>query len=234
MNKIIQDFLVDDNCVNIYPFGSRVYGSHNNNSDYDYIVVVKEKVISTDVNIHIYTIQEFQHLLDNCEIQTLECVVAPKNFVWKERYEFDVNIDKTKLRTSISTISSNSWVKGKKKLTVLGDYDLNAGLKSVFHSLRILDFGIQIGLHVKIINLSSMNYVLFDIQKMSETYNYVELWNMIDIKYRSLYNVKNTQFKKLCPKDTVETTKRAKIKAWLKSKNIDEPQYAEELLEIFK
>lgn len=232
MNRLIEDFLVDNNCVNIYPFGSRVYGSNNENSDYDYIVVVKEKVVSTDINVHIYTTQEFQHLLDNCEIQTLECVFAPKDFILKRWFEFDVNIDKSKLRVSISTISSNSWVKGKKKLIALGDYDLNAGLKSVFHSLRILDFGIQIALHGKIINLGSMNYVLFDIQKMSENYSHIELWNAIDTKYRPLYNSKNTEFKKLCPKDTVETTKRAKIKEWLKSKGIDEPQYVEELLEI--
>jgi len=229
---MIKNFLFNDNCVNIYQFGSRVYGSNNKNSDYDYIVVVKEKVISTDINIHVYTIQEFEHLLDNHEIQTLECVFSPKNFVLKENHKFNVTIDKTKLRTSISTISSNSWVKGKKKLIVLGDYDLNAGLKSVFHSLRILDFGIQIALHGKIVDFGSMNYILSDVTKMSENYSHIELWNAIDTKYRPLYNSKNTEFKKLCPKDIVETTKRAKIKEWLKSKGIDEPQYVEELLQI--
>ncbi len=60
-------------------------------------------------------------------------------------------LDKTKLRVAISTIVSNSWVKGKKKLIVQGDYDLNLAIKSTFHSLRILDFGTQIAMEGKII-----------------------------------------------------------------------------------
>lgn len=37
-------------------------------------------------------------------------------------------------------------LKLKKKLIVIGDYDLNVGLKSFYHSYRTLNYGVQIAL----------------------------------------------------------------------------------------
>lgn len=197
----------NNNYLNIYRFGSICYGTNNKNSDEDYICVVKEYIPSNNINIHHYTVEQFQSHLELCDIQMLECIFLPKKHVLKELVEFNINIDKGKLRKSISTIASTSWVKGNKKLTVLGDYDKWLAIKSIFHSLRILDFGIQIAQHNKIIDFQSMNYVLFDIIKISEKYDKIELWEKIKEKYHPIYLSKGSEFRKLVPKILIDTNK---------------------------
>lgn len=175
-------------------------------------MVVREWFDSEDINTHVYTESQFQLLLDRFDIQSMECISAPKYAVLKNSRPFSVSsIDKTKLRVSISTIASNSWVKGKKKLTVAGDYDVHLAIKSVFHSLRIIDYGIQIATSGKIQNFGSMNYVLDDMKKMSESYQREELWQKIDDKYRNVYNSTSTRFKALAPKDLSEKNDRIQL-----------------------
>lgn len=201
--------------LNVYMFGSRVYGTNTPTSDKDWICVTEDKRTSANVNIHYYTQKEFQSLLDAHEIQMLECYFLPIHQK-REQIRFTFKLDKQKLRTSISTITSNSWVKGKKKLIIAGDYDWYLGIKSVFHSLRILDFGIQIATHRKIINYASMNYVFWDLIKMKESgLDRIELWKAIDVKYRKMFNAKSSQFKQLCPKSLDEKNKKIQLSSIL-------------------
>ena len=103
----------------------------------------------------------------------LSVFFSPKEFILKETIKFKLVQNKQfseNLRTSISTITSNSWVKGKKKLIITVDYDLNLALKSVFHSLRILDFGIQISENKKIVNFSNCNWILVELKKLSSEF----------------------------------------------------------------
>ena len=175
---------------------------------------------------HVFTVSQFQSLLDNMDIQMLECYFLSDNFKLKEKHKFTLSINKFKLRTSISTITSNSWVKGKKKLIVMEDYDLRLALKSIFHSFRILDYGIQIASEGEIIQYDSMNYVLNDLWKLSKDYNYSELWQKINTKYNPLFKQMSSRFKELCPKDLTELNKRNRIKSILESYKV----YTEELL----
>ncbi len=213
----IKDYKNDDNVLNIYPLGSRVYGSCTPESDYDYILVVKNYFDSNDINVHIYTEEQFRLSLNNHDIQALECIHLPNHLIIKETIKFSYILDKKKLRSAISTIASNSWVKGKKKLIVSGDYDLHLAIKSIFHSLRIIDFGIQIATHNKIISYHSMNYVLVDLKKLSESYQRVDLWETIDTKYRKLFNNSSSIFKSLCPKDTTKELKMKELEIILKN-----------------
>ena len=59
-------------------------------------------------------------------------------------------LDKWKLRREFSGVSSNSWVKAKKKMIVEKDLDMRCGAKSLFHSIRISMFAVQIAKHGKI------------------------------------------------------------------------------------
>lgn len=189
--------------LNIYRFGSHVYGTNHENSDEDFIIITDEnKQISDNINKKYFTYIEFQRLLNNHDIQALECYFLPNHFKIKETYVdgFKFNLDNAKLRVSISTVTNGAWVKGKKKLTVMADYDKYLGIKSLFHSIRILGIGIQIATHGKIIDYSEYNWFLKDLLKLSEQYEHHELWDVIDSKYRSLYNKLNTEFKILCPK----------------------------------
>lgn len=183
--------------VNEYIFGSKLYGTSDQYSDTDVIYVVDDDINNYKELEHVFSIQEFQTKLDNMDIAVLECFFSPDKFK-SVKHNFTFNYNEDLLRKSISTISSNSWVKGKKKLIVYNDYDLRAGLKSVFHSIRILDFGIQIATNKKITRFDTYNYVLKDLFKLSNDYHYEELWNMIETKYKRLYNELKSQFKRVC------------------------------------
>lgn len=217
----IKKYKNDINVLNIYQFGSRVYGTYHENSDYDYIIVVKDFFDSEDINIHVFTYSQFLNALTNGDIQALECYYSDPKFIHKKEVNFQFELNKFEFRKSISTITSNSYVKCKKKLIVTGDYDLNLALKSFFHSLRILDFGIQIATEGKIINYSSMNYIYNDIFKMSGSYQRDELWNAIDTKYREFYNKQGSKFKALCPKDLTQINKKADLEKLLKRNGIN-------------
>ena len=189
----------------VYPFGSYVYGTYDETSDHDYIAILKDDcskntpiIIQNDENwtVHLYTLSEFLLKLDNHDIAILECVYLCPDLSFKPAFKLDV----AKLRESISTISSHSWVKGKKKLIVSGDYDKKAGLKSIFHSLRILDFGIQLATNNSIIP-NSMNWLWEELKLLGEKYDYDELWNIIDSRYRETYHNIRSDFKKVAPKD---------------------------------
>ncbi len=162
----------------------------------------------------------------------LECYFLSKELVILEKHKFTFNLNKEKLRISISTITSNSWVKGKKKLTVMGDYDLNIAIKSVFHSLRILDLGIQLCNDGKITNYGAMNYVLFDLIKLSEQYKYIDLWDKINEKYKKVFNALSTSFKAQCPKNIIESNKKLQIVSILKEFGIENEDLANQLLMI--
>lgn len=230
----MEQYINDPNILNIYQFGSYLYGTNNEYSDKDYIIVAHEFFDSRDINIHVYTIDGFQKSLNNCEIQMLECINAPAEFVLKKTIDFTVNIELSLLRKSISTISSNSFVKAKKKLIVSGDYDLRAGIKSIYHSLRILSYGIQLAEKGRIYNFKDHNYVYFDIVKMSESYQRLELWEMIDKKYRKVYQQLGTDFRKFAPKSLSDYNNKIKLTELLAKHEIHNDDLVMEIMEMFK
>lgn len=195
--------LNDDNVLNIYRFGSVVYGTTDSKSDEDYIIIVKEYKPINSIDIHDFTIEDFNLLYTECDIQILECMsldINSKDLVPKHTYTVPKqDIDLNKLRVAISTVTNHSWVKGKKKLCVMADYDCRAAIKSVFHSVRILDYGIQIAKHGKIIDYKNSNFILDELLGLSNKYRYISLWNQIDSKYRQLHNSLKSEFKLVAP-----------------------------------
>lgn len=187
-----------DNVIAIYPYGSRVYLNARKNSDYDYIVIVKNKTNEqySDrlININFFTAEEHQTRLDEHEISALECYFLPDDLQIKHSGIFGFKLDLSKLRHSLSAKSSNSWVKAKKKLTVEKDYDLDLGRKSLFHSMRIIDYGIQIANNGKIVDYGSCNDLFNEIMN---TYT----WGQMFENYKQKYNALCSEFRTLAPKD---------------------------------
>jgi hypothetical protein len=197
----------DPRILNIYRFGSHVYGTNNEKSDKDFILVTTtDKPEQTNPDIHIYTHIEFQQMLDSHDIQALECYFSDFATI-QNKQDFNFELDRGKLRVSISTVSNGSWVKGKKKLTVMYDYDKYLALKSLFHSIRILDYGIQIASHGKIVDYKKYNWFLEDLLELGNKYEHTELWEKIDNKYREFRNKMSTEFKALCPKTLLASNK---------------------------
>lgn len=175
----------------VYDFGSTLYDCNTENSDIDLVAVVnmkKNEVLeykSDKLDIQFISDDYMKNLIDNHHIIALECISQNTNFP----------LDKYKLRRSISSVVSNSYVKAKKKIS---QGDLYIGQKSFFHSIRILDLGIQLAetgkidfTRIKYLN-KSCSLVLSDIK----SYNTFE---ELDSKYRSTHREMQTKFRLLCP-----------------------------------
>jgi predicted nucleotidyltransferase len=194
---------------NVYIFGSQIYGTANDKSDWDIIMVANNSVESTELrrglfNIHVYTPNKFKADLDWHRINNLECIFAPDWARLKETIDFkkDFKLDLNKLRHATSHISSNSWVKCKKKLLVADEY--YTGIKSLFHSLRIPMFATQIATTGKINDFTCANWIWDKLTfKDKPIYLRSKLkwsWDSLDKEFREVHNSILTDFRKNTPK----------------------------------
>lgn len=169
---------------NVYIFGSRVYGCYTEKSDWDFIMIANtsipnQEIRSGDFNIHVMTMDNFKSCLKEHKTSQVEAFLTPDRFrlMETEKITWEPNI--SSLRHSFSHTSSNSWVKSKKKINQ-GDYYV--GVKSLFHSLRIPMFGIQIAKTGKINDFTESNWINDKI--MSKTWN----WSELDSEFREIRN----------------------------------------------
>lgn len=183
---------------NIYLFGSRVYQTSNSHSDWDVIIVANNSVESTEIrnglyNIHIYTPNKFKSDLDWHRPNNLECIFAPDWARLKETidYKKDFKLNIAKLRHATSHVSSNSWVKAKKKL--IGD-EYTIGVKSLFHSMRIPVFSEQIVKFGEIKDFTSANWIWDKIK--SKRWD----WEELDNEFRVSRNEILTNFRQVTHK----------------------------------
>lgn len=198
LNEILNKTKLDiRNLIAVYPYGSRVYLTARKNSDYDFIIITSKKTneqySDSLININFFTPQEHQIRLNEHEISALECYFLPQEQKLFDKGNFTFKLDLATLRKSLAAKSSNSWVKAKKKLTVEKDYDINLGRKSLFHSIRIIDYGIQIAKHGAIVNYGSCN-ALFE--EIMNCYTWTEMFE----QYKERYNKICSEFRVVAPK----------------------------------
>lgn len=188
----------------IIPYGSRVYEVSDEESDYDLVVIstdptLDDTVHETHSNIEYKIINknDYQTLLDNQDIVAIEAYFCESYFARGNlknlQVDYSYKVDKQKIRHVFSQKSSNSWVKCKKKLTVEVGQE-RAGVKSLFHSFRILYFGIQLCTHGKIVDYKEANHIYDKIIEIGAD------WEKLDKHFKPLYNALNTQFKKVALK----------------------------------
>ena len=155
---------------NAYVYGSRIYGTNRVDSDYDVMLIAssldaKKEIKGEKFNIHIITPDLFIDDLNLYKMVPLECLYAPEDARIQEKKLLYLNVDKMKLKKYILTQSNSSWMKAKFKLN---ENDILRGIKSVFHSLRILDFGTQILKKGKIYDFSHANHFWHEINDSDE------------------------------------------------------------------
>jgi hypothetical protein len=177
-----------------YIFGSRVYGTADRRSDWDIILIANApqdelELSINSLNIHIVSPYKFLMWVNMNNIKAIECLFAPK---WARLIDFDCDFKyiEPRFRHDISHTVSNSWVKCKKKLK---KSEYRTGIKSLFHSLRIADFGIQF-VESGEIDFTSSNWIW---EKLS-----TREWNWLDLdqEWRELKNERMTQFRSICKK----------------------------------
>lgn len=201
----------------MFNYGSFVM-KYKKPDDFDFIVISnishpQEAFIFEDKKIEIsfYSFNEFIEKLNNHEIQMFECINIPEgndyiNFK-DDSVAFAFNhlfIDKTVLRKSISSKVSNSYVKAKKKLILKDDFDIDVSMKSLWHSFRIVSYGIQIAEFGRIVDFQCSNDLFKEISedyfKISQFESPEYFWNFIHSKYKPIHNRLTSEFKMKCPK----------------------------------
>jgi hypothetical protein len=185
------------------PYGSRTYNTATALSDYDYIAVSSEAsgvlqrvgmntLLGKTVDVTLYGHRDYVDAIERCDIAVLESLAVA--FPLQPLPIFDT----AKLRASISEKASNSWVKGKKKMTVEADYNMYIAKKSLFHALRILKFGTAIAQH------GTIDMAVFSMTTLPHLYHLVMDiqggWNEHDDVLRTTFNKYSTEFKAACPK----------------------------------
>ena len=180
--------------INIYLFGSQIYKTSVEKSDYDILIIAKTvspetEIVVDNLNIHILTYDRFMEGLKQFNMRNIECIFSPSILKEDIKIPFEIKIDS--LRHSISHTVSNSWVKSMKKITQ-GDYYI--GIKSLFHSMRIAMFGTQLIQYGNIIDWGCANYIWEDL--ISKPWTWVEL----DSKYKPLRNKLMTEFRLITSK----------------------------------
>lgn len=179
---------------NVYLFGSQCYGTASSKSDFDILIIAKtpypeKELVVDNFNIHILTLDRMLDGLKQHIIGRIECLLSP--YILKEDVKIPLEIKIPSFRHSISHTCSNSWVKCKKKLET-GEYYI--GIKSMFHSLRIAMFAIQIVEHGKIVDWGCANPIWSDLTSKTWT------WEELDKAYRLERNKIMTQFRKITEK----------------------------------
>lgn len=185
--------------LNIYQYGSIVYGTYTEGkSDKDFIVIVpddmsfldKQQLENNNEQYTIYTQNTWQEKLNQHDVDAIETYFLPEAMRIKETMTFHVEIDNRKIRESFSSTASNSWVKCKKKLTVEKDFAPRVGKKSLWHALRILDFGEQILMYGSIQYYDSMNHCYNEIVDDPS-----DDWEHFKKLYQPRYNALKTRFR---------------------------------------
>jgi predicted nucleotidyltransferase len=175
--------------LNVYIFGSQIYGTASEKSDYDILIVAKtpyqeKELVVDNLNIHILSMDRFLEGLRVNNIRNIECLMSPYILMETIHIPYEINIKG--LRHSISHTCSNSWVKAMKKMQ-FGEYYI--GIKSLYHALRISMFGTQLAKDGAITNWQCANHIWDDL--ISKEWTWAELAS----KYQNTRNRLSTDFK---------------------------------------
>ncbi len=197
--------LEDKDLIAVYRYGSRVYGTFERNSDYDYIVVHAGATSNDaqqfdshdkDLSVHTYHRDSWQRHLDDHKIFAIECHSFGPEYGDERLDQFKFKLDHAALRKEISSKASNSWVKCKKKLTVETDEEY-IGIKSLFHSFRIPTFGIQIAQYSAVTDFQAANHIWEELRVLD--FKNVT-WDELKDKYQPRHNALMTEFRKYAEK----------------------------------
>ena len=199
----------EEDIKGLYIFGSRLWETDNEESDLDYAVVLSDTASvwkfyekqyfqreSEDIDLHIMSESYYKNLIRECDEFGLSLFAQENPLI---KYETNIeykDLSLQNLRKSFSTKSNNSYVKAKKKLQ---DGELKIAYKSMYHSIRILEFGVSVALNItgnetKVFDAGDIDWIK---ELFEENF---DNWEVIHKTMKPVFNAFASDFKKLAPK----------------------------------
>lgn len=205
-----------------YTRGSRLYGTNDDDSDYDFLIVAKDDVtiipderytvddcVKADkrvfqtsfgkYDIEVVKYSDFISLIEEQSPLALEAILSVekgssiRNDVFLNIYK----VNPWKIRENFGSIANNSFVKAKKKLVVKESYDHRCAIKSLFHSIRLLMFACQVAEKGTIDDFRCAVPLWNEIT--DDANNGFE-WEDFKKKYKPIWNEWHSKMVKLCPR----------------------------------
>jgi len=197
--EILKELNIDENIIAMYPYGSQVYGTANQFSDHDYIIVAKSTIPSgafrdNAVSNEDYTIQGtlysragFIDAINNYDLPAMECLSLAKEDALIRKWPFKINTwnGKEMANKVIQKASASRHIADKN-----AKYDhREQSKKGMFHALRILHFGLQLKEHQKIVNFGECNDLYKEIMNIDaedfDTRDWYEMFDELKTKLES-------------------------------------------------
>lgn len=186
---ILAELRIDEDVLNIYSYGSQIYGTAGKDSDQDFIIVTKGSMLksgafkqnaisnqSRSIQGVLYSRSGFQDAINNYDISALECLSLSTDKVVQSKWPFRVQKwDNREMAKKIISKASNSWHLAD--LQAKDDWK-HMAKKGIFHSLRILTFGLQLKEHQRIVDFEACNWIWEDFKLIEDenfdTRNYIK------------------------------------------------------------
>lgn len=174
--EILKELNITEDVIAIYPYGSQVYGTANQFSDHDYIIVTKSTLDSgafkdnaisnADYTVQgvLYSRSGFIDAINNYEIGALECLSLEPEQIILKKWPFKSTkwVEKDMVKNIIKKASASRYIADK---NAKHDHREQAK-KGMFHALRILHFGLQLKEHQKIVNFGECNELYKEIMEI--------------------------------------------------------------------
>jgi len=177
-----------------FVFGSYLYGNDDEQSDRDFCIVTElvdeyEQLESCN-DFHIMTLEYYKKLLKEHNDMALAMYFQRGSL---KNFNVDFDLDLPTLRKFFSTKANNSFVKAKKKFL---QGDIRLAYKSMYHSLRLLKWGI----HIATDNGYKYDY-LINYNKIKDDFLKAEDWETLKDIYNPQFNNYATKFRLVAPKE---------------------------------
>jgi predicted nucleotidyltransferase len=203
--QLIQQLNLDDNrVVNIYQFGSRVYGTSNDKSDYDVSIVLdgsfpnKKNTLKydNDFDVNFYSRAEFLQKMDEHYMNILEHLYLPQQYILLHRHDFanDMKLDLKKLAKAVPDTVQECMTNAK---TLFNQNQMLKGKKKAFHAIRFIMLATQLAEHGRITDYTVANEEFSKLMKKKFS-NVDEFEQYVNKIVRPLV----TAFKKTCQDNT--------------------------------
>jgi predicted nucleotidyltransferase len=199
LEKILSELNITGEVLAVFEYGSQVYGTATVESDYDFIIVMRGAMLpsgafrdnaisNADWSIQgvVYSRGGFLDAINNYEIGALECLSLDPSQVIVNDWDFKVTNwnTKTMVKAIIRKASDSRHL--SKMQSKNGDKE--RAIKSMFHSLRILHFGLQLKEHQKVVNFQECNGLYEDFKKLKpenfDSRNYFRIFDELLIQLR--------------------------------------------------